>query len=64
VAEAVCHSYNLRLVRYLSAAWEWLQPEDLAVAQRPPVHTVGDGASTEERCCSASGGNAGPGLGS
>jgi len=29
VAEAVCHSYNLRLVRYLSAAWEWLQPEDL-----------------------------------
>ena len=29
VAEAVCRSYNLRLVRYLCAAWEWLQPEDL-----------------------------------
>ena len=29
VAEAVCHSYNLRLVRYLCAAWEWLRPEDL-----------------------------------
>ena len=29
VAEAVCQSYNLRLVRYLCAAWEWLQPEDL-----------------------------------
>jgi hypothetical protein len=29
VAEAVCRTYNLRLVRYLSAAWEWLRPEDL-----------------------------------
>ena len=29
VAEAVCRSYNLRLVRYLCAAWEWLEPEDL-----------------------------------
>jgi LmbE family N-acetylglucosaminyl deacetylase len=29
VAEAVCRTYNLRLVRYLCAAWEWLQPEDL-----------------------------------
>jgi LmbE family N-acetylglucosaminyl deacetylase len=29
VAEAVCRSYNLRLVRYLCAAWEWLRPEDL-----------------------------------
>ena len=29
VAEAVCHSYNLRLVRYLCTAWEWLEPEDL-----------------------------------
>jgi hypothetical protein len=28
-AEAVCRSYNLRLVRYLCAAWEWLQPADL-----------------------------------
>ena len=28
-AEAVCQSYNLRLVRYLCTAWEWLQPEDL-----------------------------------
>jgi LmbE family N-acetylglucosaminyl deacetylase len=29
VAEAVCRSYNLRLVRYLCAAWEWLEPQDL-----------------------------------
>jgi LmbE family N-acetylglucosaminyl deacetylase len=29
VAEAVCRTYDLRLVRYLCAAWEWLQPEDL-----------------------------------
>jgi LmbE family N-acetylglucosaminyl deacetylase len=29
VAEAVCRTYNLRLVRYLCAAWEWLRPEDL-----------------------------------
>jgi LmbE family N-acetylglucosaminyl deacetylase len=28
-AEAVCHTYNLRLVRYLCTAWEWVQPEDL-----------------------------------
>ena len=28
-AEAVCRTYNLRLVRYLCAAWEWLQAEDL-----------------------------------
>jgi LmbE family N-acetylglucosaminyl deacetylase len=28
-AEAVCRSYNLRLVRYLCAAWEWLEPQDL-----------------------------------
>src|SRR5690348_10475060 len=28
-AEAVCRSYNLRLVSYLSAAWEWLEPHDL-----------------------------------
>ena len=25
----MCQNYNLRLVRYLCAAWEWLQPEDL-----------------------------------
>ena len=25
----MCRSYNLRLVRYLCAAWEWLQPADL-----------------------------------
>ena len=29
VAEAVCRDYNLRLVRYLCAAWEWLAPEDV-----------------------------------
>jgi len=29
VAEAVCRTYDLRLVRYLCAAWEWLRPEDL-----------------------------------
>jgi len=28
-AEEVCHIYNLRLVRYLCAAWEWVQPQDL-----------------------------------
>jgi LmbE family N-acetylglucosaminyl deacetylase len=28
-AEAVCRTYNLRLVRYLCAAWDWLQPKDL-----------------------------------
>jgi LmbE family N-acetylglucosaminyl deacetylase len=28
-AEAVCRTYNLRLVRYLCAAWEWVQPKDL-----------------------------------
>lgn len=28
-AEAVCHSYNLRLVRYLCATWGWAQPQDL-----------------------------------
>ena len=25
----MCQNYNLRLVRYLCAAWEWLQPEDM-----------------------------------
>lgn len=27
--ESVCHAYELHLVRYLVAAWGWLQPEDL-----------------------------------
>ncbi len=26
----MCRTYNLRLVRYLCAAWEWLQPKDLS----------------------------------
>ena len=28
-AEAVCRTYNLRLVRYLCSAWDWIQPKDL-----------------------------------
>ena len=36
-------SYNLRLVRYLCAAWEWLEPQDLPwrrVRQFPLSDTV------------------------
>jgi LmbE family N-acetylglucosaminyl deacetylase len=28
-AEVVCRTYHLRLVRYLCAAWDWIQPQDL-----------------------------------
>ena len=64
VAEAVCRTYNLRLVRYLCAAWEWLQPEDLPWRRRPPVHAVGQRASTQGRRCGAPARYPGSGVGS
>ena len=56
VAEAVCRSYNLRLVRYLCAAWEWLQPEDLPWPNVRQFALSDNGASPQERRRGASGG--------